>query len=156
MGNIMIEKRLKELGIIIPNAPKPAGSYIPVVLSGKLAFVSGQIPIKDGQVVYQGKVGDTQSIDDAQEAAKLCVINGLAQIEAYCGTLDNLEKIIKISGFVNSTKDFTEHPKVINAASDLLMKIFDEKGRHSRIAIGVSSLPLNATVEIDMVVEIAN
>lgn len=152
----MIEKRLKELGIIIPNAPKPAGSYIPVVLSGKLAFVSGQIPIKDGQVVYQGKVGDTQSIDDAQEAAKLCVINGLAQIEAYCGTLDNLEKIIKISGFVNSTKDFTEHPKVINAASDLLMKIFDEKGRHSRIAIGVSSLPLNATVEIDMVVEIAN
>ena len=156
MGNIMIEKRLKELGIIIPNAPKPAGSFLPVVLSGKLAFVSGQIPIKDGQVVYQGKVGDTQSIDDAQEAAKLCVINGLAQIEAYCGTLDNLEKIIKISGFVNSTKDFTEHPKVINAASDLLMKIFDEKGRHSRIAIGVSSLPLNATVEIDMVVEIAN
>ena len=152
----MIEKRLKELGIIIPNAPKPAGSYIPVVLSGKLAFVSGQIPIKDGQVVYQGKVGDTQSIDNAQEAAKLCVINGLAQIEAYCGTLDNLEKIIKISGFVNSIKDFTEHPKVINAASDLLMKIFGEKGRHSRIAIGVSSLPLNATVEIDMVVEIAN
>ena len=156
MGNIMIEKRLKELGIIIPNAPKPAGSYIPVVLSGKLAFVSGQIPIKDGQVVYQGKVGDAQSIDGAQEAAKLCVINGLAQIEAYCGTLDNLEKIIKISGFVNSTKDFTEHPKVINAASDLLMKIFGEKGRHSRIAVGVTSLPLNATVEIDMVVEIAN
>lgn len=152
----MIKKRLKDLGISIPNAPKPAGSYVPVVLTGKLAFVSGQIPIKDGQVVYQGKVGDTQSIDNAQEAAKLCVINGLAQIEAYCGTLDNLEKIIKISGFVNSTKDFTEHPKVINAASDLLMKIFDEKGRHSRIAIGVSSLPLNATVEIDMVVEIAN
>ena len=152
----MIEKRLKELGIIIPNAPKPAGSYIPVVLTGKLAFVSGQIPIKDGQIVYQGKVGTTQSIDDAQEAAKLCIINGLAQIEAYCGTLDNLEKIIKISGFVNSTKDFTEHPKVINAASDLLMKIFGEKGRHSRIAIGVSSLPLNATVEIGMIVEIAN
>jgi len=152
----MIEKRLKDLGISIPNAPKPAGSYVPIVLTGKLAFVSGQIPIKDGQVVYQGKVGDTQSIDNAQEAAKLCVINGLAQIEAYCGTLDNLEKIIKISGFVNSIKDFTEHPKVINAASDLLMKIFGEKGRHSRIAIGVSSLPLNATVEIDMVVEIAN
>jgi len=152
----MIKERLKDLGISIPNAPKPAGSYVPVVLTGKLAFVSGQIPIKDGQVVYQGKVGDTQSIGDAQEAAKLCVINGLAQIEAYCGTLDNLEKIIKISGFVNSTKDFTEHPKVINAASDLLMKIFDEKGRHSRIAIGVSSLPLNATIEIDMVVEITN
>ena len=156
MGNIMIEKRLKELGIIIPNAPKPAGSYLPVVLSGKLAFVSGQIPIKDGQVIYQGKVGTAQSIDDAQEAAKLCIINGLAQIESYCGTLDNLEKIIKISGFVNSTKDFTEHPKVINAASDLLMKIFGEKGRHSRIAVGVTSLPLNATVEIDMVVEISN
>ena len=152
----MIEKRLKELGIIIPNAPKPAGSYIPVVLSGKLAFVSGQIPIKDGQVIYQGKVGIEQSIEQAQKAAKLCIINGLAQINTYFGTLDNLEKIIKISGFVNSAQDFTEHPKVINAASDFLVEIFGEEGRHSRIAIGVSSLPLNATVEIDMLVEISD
>ena len=148
----MIEEKLNELGVSLPTAPKPAGSYVPVVVSGKLAFVSWQIPIKDGQVIYQGKVG----IEQAQKAAKLCIINGLAQINTYFGTLDNLEKIIKISGFVNSAQDFTEHPKVINAASDFLVEIFGEEGRHSRIAIGVSSLPLNATVEIDMLVEISD
>ena len=152
----MIEEKLNELGVSLPTAPKPAGSYVPVVVSGKLAFVSGQIPIKDGQVIYQGKVGIEQSIEQAQKAAKLCIINGLAQINTYFGTLDNLDKIIKISGFVNSAQDFTEHPKVINAASDFLVEIFGEEGRHSRIAIGVSSLPLNATVEIDMLVEISD
>jgi len=152
----VIEEKLNELGVSLPTAPKPAGSYVPVVVSGKLAFVSGQIPIKDGQVIYQGKVGIEQSIEQAQKAAKLCIINGLAQINTYFGTLDNLEKIIKISGFVNSAQDFTEHPKVINAASDFLVEIFGEEGRHSRIAIGVSSLPLNATVEIDMLVEISD
>ena len=152
----MIEEKLNELGVSLPTAPKPAGSYVPVVVSGKLAFVSGQIPIKDGQVIYQGKVGIEQSIEQAQKAAKLCIINGLAQINTYFGTLDNLENIIKISGFVNSAHDFTEHPKVINAASDFLVEIFGEEGRHSRIAIGVSSLPLNATVEIDMLVEISD
>ena len=152
----MIEEKLNELGVSLPTAPKPAGSYVPVVVSGKLAFVSGQIPIKDGQVIYQGKVGIEQSIEQAQKAAKLCIINGLAQINTYFCTLDNLEKIIKISGFVNSAQDFTEHPKVINAASDFLVEIFGEEGRHSRIAIGVSSLPLNATVEIDMLVEISD
>ena len=152
----MIEEKLNELGVSLPTAPKPAGSYVPIVVSGKLAFVSGQIPIKDGQVIYQGKVGIEQSIEQAQKAAKLCIINGLAQINTYFGTLDNLENIIKISGFVNSAQDFTEHPKVINAASDFLVEIFGEEGRHSRIAIGVSSLPLNATVEIDMLVEISD
>ena len=152
----MIEEKLNELGVSLPTAPKPAGSYVPVVVSGKLAFVSGQIPIKDGQVIYQGKVGIEQSIEQAQKAAKLCIINGLAQINTYFGTLDNLEKIIKISGFVNSAQDFTEHPKVINAASDFLVEIFGEEGRHSRIAIGVSSLPFNATVEIDMLLVISD
>ena len=152
----MIEEKLNELGVSLPTAPKPAGSYVPVVVSGKLAFVSGQIPIKDGQVIYQGKVGIEQSIEQAQKAAKLCIINGLAQINTYFGTLDNLENIIKISGFVNSAQDITDHPKVINAASDFLVEIFGEEGRHSRIAIGVSSLTLNATVEIDMLVEISD
>jgi len=152
----MIEDRLNELGIMLPIPPNPAGSYIPVIVSGKLAFVSGQIPVKDGQVVYQGKVLNNESIADAQSAAKLCIINGLSQLNAYFGTLDNLVKIIKISGFVNSAKDFFDHPKIINTASDLLVDIFGEKGKHSRIAVGVSSLPLNATVEIDMIVEISN
>jgi enamine deaminase RidA (YjgF/YER057c/UK114 family) len=126
------------------------------VVSGKLAFVSGQIPVKDGQVVYQGKVLNEKSISDAQKASKLCIINGLSQLNAYFGTLDSLLKIVKISGFVNSAEDFFDHPKIINAASDLLVDIFGEKGKHSRIAVGVSSLPLNATVEIDMIVEMCD
>ena len=148
--------KLKENNIILPSPPSPAGSYIPVVLTGNLAFVSGQIPMKDGKVEFTGKVPDEQTVETSQEAAKLCIINCLAQLNTYFGTLDNLEKIIKISGFVNSAQDFTEHPKVINAASDFLVEIFGEEGRHSRIAIGVSSLPLNATVEIDMLVEISD
>ena len=152
----MIEDRLKELGIVLPIPPKPAGSYIPLVVSGNLVFVSGQIPMENGQLKYQGKVENDQSIEDAQNAARLCIINGLSQIKAHFGTLNNIQKIIRVSGFVNSNENFTEHPRVINTASDLLTDIFDEKGKHSRIAIGVSSLPLNATVEIDMIVEFTN
>ena len=152
----MIEERLKELGIILPIPPKPAGSYVPVVVSGNLVFVSGQIPIEDGKLKYQGKVENDQTIENAQCAARLCIVNGLSQIKTYFGTLDNIQKIVRISGFVNSNESFTEQPRVINTASDLLVDIFGEKGRHSRIAVGVSSLPLNATVEIDMIVEITD
>jgi len=153
---IMIVDRLKENNIILPAPPNPAGSYIPVVSTGNLAFVSGQIPIKDGNIKFMGKVPDEQSIETAQDAAKLCIVNALAQLNAYFGTLEKITKIVRISGFVNSSANFTEQPKIINAASDLLFKIFGETGKHSRIAIGVSSLPLNSTVEIDMVVEISN
>ena len=106
-----------------------------------------------GNVKYQGKVENDQTIENAQSAARLCIVNGLSQIKAYFGTLDNIQKIVRISGFVNSNESFTEQPRVINTASDLLVDIFGEKGRHSRIAVGVSSLPLNATVEIDMIIE---
>ena len=153
---IMIVDRLKENNIIQPAPPNPAGSYIPVVSTGNLAFVSGQIPIKDGNIKFMGKVPDEQSIETAQDAAKLCIVNALAQLNAYFGTLEKITKIVRISGFVNSSANFTEQPKIINAASDLLFKIFGETGKHSRIAVGVSSLPLNSTVEIDMVVEISN
>ena len=148
--------KLKENNIILPVPPNPAGSYIPVVLTGNLAFVSGQIPIKDGDLKFTGKVPDEQSIETAQNAAKLCIINALAHLNAYLGTLDNITKIVKISGFVNSNPSFTEQPKIINAASDLLFEIFGEAGKHSRIAIGVSSLPLNSTVDIDMIVEVSS
>ena len=151
----MIEERMKELEISLPTPPKPAGSYIPIVTSGNLVFVSGQIPMESGQMKYQGKVPDVQSIQNAQNASKLCIINALSQVNAYFGTLENVEKIVRISGFVNSEESFSDHPKVINAASELLVDIFGEKGKHSRIAVGVSSLPLNATVEIDMIVEIS-
>jgi len=152
----MIENRLKELSIEIPTPPNPAGSYIPVVTTGNLAFVSGQIPMRDGKVVFEGKVPDKQSIDSARNAAEICIINGLAQLKVNLGSLDKITKFVRISGFVNSNRDFTEHPKVINAASDLLFQIFGDIAKHSRIAVGVASLPLNSTVEIDMVVEFSN
>lgn len=153
MTTTMIDDRLAQLNIALPVPPKPAGSYIPVVTSGNLAFVSGQIPMQDGKVVYTGKVPSEKSIEEAREAAKLCGINILAQLKANLGSLDRITKIVRVSGFVNCTAEFSEQPKIINAASDMFYDIFGEKGKHSRIAVGVSSLPLNSTVEIDMVAE---
>ena len=150
----MIEEKLKSLNITLPSPPKPAGAYIPVVKSEHTVYVSGQIPIEDGKVAFKGKVPSVQSLEQAQMAAKLCAINALAQLKSELGSLDKISKILRVSGFVNSESDFTEQPKVINAASDLLFEIFGEKGQHSRIAVGVASLPLGATVEIDMIVEI--
>jgi len=150
----VIEKRLDALNIILPSPPKPVGSYVAVVITGKLAFVSGQIPIKDGKVIYAGKVSKDLSVEDAQKAARLCVINALAQLKAELGNLDRISKIVKVSGFVNSPPEFTDQPKVINGASDLLFEIFGQKGQHARIAVGVSSLPLNSAVEIDLIAEI--
>ena len=152
----MIEEKLNELSINLPTPPSPAGSYIPVVTTGNLAFVSGQIPMKNGKVIFEGKVPEKQSLDSAREAAKICIINGLAQLKANLGSLDRITKFVRISGFVNSDSNFVEQPKVINAASDLLVEIFGDKGKHSRIAVGVASLPLNSTVEIDMVVEFSS
>lgn len=150
----MIDERLKEIGIKLPDPPKPAGSYIPVVVVGNLAFVSGQIPMRDGKVIFTGKVPTQKTVEDAQDASRLCTVNILAQLKANLGNLDRIMRIVKVSGFVNSTQEFTEHPKVINAASDMLYKIFGERGKHARIAVGVSSLPLDSTVEIDLVAEI--
>ena len=149
----MIEDRLRELSIELPTPPSPAGSYIPVVTTGNLAFVSGQIPMKEGKVIFEGKVPEQQSLESARDAAKICIINGLAQLKANLGSLDKITKFVRISGFVNSNPEFTEQPKVINAASDLLVEIFGDMAKHSRIAVGVASLTLNSTVEIDMVVE---
>ena len=150
----MIEDRLKSLDISLPIPPKPAGSYIPVVVSGSLAFVSGQIPVEDGEVVYSGKVPTKQPLEEAQKAAKLCAVNALAQLKAELGSLDKIQKIVKVSGFVNSSPEFSEHPKVINAASDFLHELFGEKEKHSRIAVGVNILPLDSTVELDLIAEI--
>jgi len=153
-SNFVIKEKLDTLGIKLPTPPKPAGSYIPVVRTGNLVFVSGQIPIKDGKILYSGKVTKDLSIEDAQKGARLCAINALAQLNSEFGNLENISKIVRVSGFVNSPPEFTEQPKVINGASDLLFEIFEEKGQHTRIAVGVSSLPLNSAVEIDLIVEI--
>lgn len=150
----VIEEKLCALGITLPSPPKPAGSYIPVVRTGNLVFVSGQIPMSNGKVLYSGKVTKDLSIEDAQKAARLCIINALAQLKSEFGDLDKISKIVRVSGFVNSPPEFTEQPKVINGASDLLFEIFEKTGQHTRIAVGVSSLPLNSAVEIDLIAEI--
>ena len=148
----MIDEKIKSLGINLPIPPSPAGSYIPVVKSGNLLYVSGQIPMEDGKVAFTGKVSDA-NIETAQKSARICAINILAQLKKELGDLEKISKIVRISGFVNSVPEFTQQPKVINAASDLLYEIFGECGKHSRIAVGVSSLPLNSMTEIDAIVE---
>jgi len=150
----MIEEKIKVLGIKLPVPPNPAGSYIPVVKSGKLLFVSGQIPLEDGKVGYTGKVSD-KNIEDAKKSARICAVNILAQLKKELGDIEKISRIVKLSGYVNSSPEFTQHPKVINAASDLFYEIFGENGKHARIAVGVSSLPLNSMTEVDAVVEIS-
>ncbi|MDH3386126.1 MAG: RidA family protein [Nitrosopumilus sp.] len=150
----MIEKKMEILGIKLPSPPTPAGSYIPVVKTGDLIYISGQIPIENGKVKFTGKVSD-ENLETAQQSARMCAINILAQIKRELGDLDKVSKIVKISGFVNSVPEFTQHPKVINSASDLIFEIFGEKGKHSRIAVGVVSLPLNSMTEIDAIVQVS-
>lgn len=147
----MIEEKLSSLGISLPIPPEPAGSYLPVVLFGNLAFVAGQIPMEEKQVKFRGKV---ESIAMGQEAARLCTINALAQLKSSLGSLNGIKRVIKVTGFVNSDPSFTDHAKVLNGASDLLVAIFGEKGKHVRAAVGVSSLPLDSAVEIEFIVEI--
>jgi enamine deaminase RidA (YjgF/YER057c/UK114 family) len=147
----MIQEKLASLGISLPIAPEPSGSYLAVVLSGNLAFVAGQIPMEGKQVKFRGKV---DSIEVGQAAARLCAINALAQLKSSLGSLDRIKRVIKVIGFVNCDPSFVDHSKVINGASDLLVNIFGEKGKHARSAVGVSSLPLNSTVEVEFIVEV--
>ena len=144
---------MKSIGVKLPIPPSPAGSYIPVVKSGNLLYVSGQIPMEDGKITFTGKVSD-RNIEAAQKSARICAINILAQIKKEIGDLEKISKIVKLSGFVNSVPEFTQQPKVINAASDLFYEIFGDSGKHARIAVGVSSLPLDSMTEIDAIVEI--
>ena len=151
----MIEEKLESLGIKLPSPPTPAGSYVAVVKTGNLLFISGQIPMVDGKLLYTGKVTD-ENLETAQKSARTCAINILAQLKRELGDFEKVSKIVRLSGFVNSDPEFSQHPKVINAASDLLHEIFGEKGIHSRIAVGVANLPLNSMTEIDAIVEVTD
>jgi enamine deaminase RidA (YjgF/YER057c/UK114 family) len=148
----MIEEKLDSLGIKLPTPPTPAGSYVPAVKTGNLLFISGQIPMENGKVIFTGKVSE-ENLEVAQKSARMCAINLLAQIKRELGDLDKVTKIVRLSGFVNSVPEFSQQPKVINPASDLFFEIFGEKGKHSRIAVGVANLPLNSMTEIDAIVE---
>lgn len=153
----MIKEKLDELKIKLPDtAAAPAGSYVPYVITGNMLYVSGQVPISEGRIKYTGKVSDS-NIAIAQESARLCAINILAQARASLGDLEGIVKIISLTGVVNSEPDFTQHPKVINAASDMLVEIFGEQiGSHSRMATGAASLPLDAMTEIGSIIQIKN
>ena len=155
----MIEERLSSLGVKLTDTLSSAvGSFIPVVITGNLAFVSGQIPIEPGsdpmQIKYKGKVGRDISLEDGQAAAKLCAINGLSELKQALGSLDNIKKFVKLSGYVNCDPSFTDHAKVINGASDFLVQVFGEKGKHARASIGASSLAFDSSVEVEFIVEL--
>jgi len=148
------EKKLQELGIVLPEAPTPLGSYIPIVRTGNLLFLSGILPLINGKLVRQGCVGKDISLDDAREDAKTTAIYALSILKSHIGSLDNVKKCVRITGYIASAPHFTEQPKVLNAASDFLFEIFGESGRHARSAIGVNILPLNAPLEIEFIFEV--
>lgn len=151
-----IDARLAEIGVEIPVAATPAANYVAYVISGNLVFVSGQVPFVNGELQYKGKVGAEFDTDTAIECARVCALNILAQVKAACdGDLDRVVKCVKLGGFVNCVDGYGEQPKVINGASDLMVEIFADKGRHARFAVGTNALPMNVAVEIDAVFEIA-
>ncbi len=150
----MIEEKIKELGFELPGTPKPVAAYIPAIRSKDLVYTAGQIPMVKGDLKYKGKVGTDIELEDAQKAAEICALNCLAAVKGIAGNLDKIERIIKLTVFVNSADGFTEQPKVANGASELVGKILGENGKHARSAVGVSELPLNAAVEIEMIVEV--
>ncbi len=151
-----IDARLQELGIELPQAAAAVANYVPYVITGNLVFVSGQVTIENGEFKYLGKVGGDLSVEQGQEAARLCALNIIAQLKAACGgDLDRVQRIVKLGGFVNSTPDFKDQPKVINGASDLMVEVFGDKGKHARAAVSAGSLPVGVAVEVDAVVEFA-
>jgi enamine deaminase RidA (YjgF/YER057c/UK114 family) len=144
--------RLKELGLTLPEPSAPLASYVPYIVTGNLVFISGQLPRDKGQITALGRVGAEVDPAAAQKAAQLCALHILTQLNAACGgDLDRVEQCVKLGGFVASAPDFFDHPKIVNGASELMEKLFGERGRHARFAVGVASLPMNAAVEVDAV-----
>lgn len=149
-----LEKKLQELGIELPEVPQPLGSYVPFIQTGNLIFLSGMLPLINGKLLRTGRVKESVSLDEAREDARIATINALSVLKKYLGNLNIVKRCIKITGYIASSPDFIDQPKVLNAASDLIAEIFGEAGRHSRAAIGVTVLPLNSTVEIEFIFEI--
>jgi enamine deaminase RidA (YjgF/YER057c/UK114 family) len=146
-----VDARLKALGLSLPSAPSPVANYVPYLVTGDLLFISGQISKAADGTVVTGTVGADVSVEAGQAAAKLCALNILAQAKAALGSLDRVKQVVKLTGFVNSAPGFGDHPKVVNGASDLMVEVLGDKGRHTRAAVGVSGLPLNSAVEVDAI-----
>ena len=150
-----VDARLKDLGITIPDAPAPAANYVPYTVTGNLVFVSGQVPFVDGKLTATGRIGEDATPEDGYEQARICAINLIAQVKAACGgDLDRVTRVVKLGGFVASADDFNGQPGVVNGASDLMVEVFGDAGRHARFAVGTNALPLGCIVEIDGVFEI--
>lgn len=150
-----IQQRLAELGVTLPAPPAPAANYVPAVRTGDQLFIAGQVPVQDGQARFIGKLGATLGIEEGQQAARLCAINVLAQVaKALDGDLDRVVRCVRVGGFVNAVPDFVDHPKVINGASDFLVAVFGEAGKHARTAVGAGSLPRGVAVEVEAVFEV--
>jgi enamine deaminase RidA (YjgF/YER057c/UK114 family) len=151
-----IESRLAELDIKLPEPPAPVASYVPYVVSGKLVFISGQVTMAEGGLKYVGALGGEISLDEGKAAARLCAINVLAQLRAAAGgDLDSVRRCVRLGVFVNAVRGYSQHPEVANGASDLIVEVFGDAGRHSRAAVGAGSLPRNVAVEVDAVFELA-
>ena len=152
-----VSDRLNDLGISLPDAPKPVAAYVPAIRSGNLLFISGQIPFKDGQIAWTGPAPSAQSTQAATDAARQCVLNGLAVAASMLdGDLDKVTRIVRVGVFVQCDPGFPDQPRVANGASELLQEIFGERGRHARAAVGSIGLPLNSTVEVEMIIEVAD
>lgn len=150
----LIEERLKDLNIELPEAPKPLAAYIPAKQAGQLIFTAGQLPMVNGELFLKGLLGQDVEIEDANKAARICTLNGLAAIKGLIGDLDKIKQIVRVVGYVASVPNFTQQPAVINGASELLLEIFGDKGKHARSAVGMAVLPLNASVEVELTVEV--
>ena len=150
------ENRLEDLGYELPPVPEPAGSYVPATRAGSLLFTAGQLPFEKGRLPYTGKVGDDVSVEEAKAAARLCTLNALAAVRVGAGSLENVSRVVKVTGYVASASGFNAQPEVMNGASDFLGEVFGEKGVHARSAVGVAELPLDAPVEVELVVELAD
>ena len=150
-----VDARLEELGITIPDALAPAANYVPYTVSGNLVFVSGQVPFVDGKLTATGRIGESATPEDGYAQARICAINLIAQVKAACGgDLDRVTRVVKLGGFVASADDFNGQPGVINGASDLMVEVFGDAGRHARFAVGTNALPLGCVVEVDGIFEI--
>lgn len=151
-----LERKIEELGFVLPECPKPVASYVVAVEEKGLIYASGQTPVVDGILKYQGKVGQDVTVEQAYDAASICALRLIAELKSLIGDLDRIHRIVKVSGYVNGIEGFKDHPQVINGASDLIVKIFGDKGKHARIAIGVQSLPDNAPVEVELIASITS
>ncbi len=149
-----IDAQLNTLGIQLPAPPKPVASYVPAVLAGDLLYLSGMLPFRDGQVVITGKLGDDVTVERGAEAARLALLNALAVVKHELGSLDRVQRIVRVVGHVASAAGFVQQPAVINGASDLLVQIFGESGRHARVALGAAELPLHASIELELLVQV--